>query len=251
MNRITRTGTACLAAALGLGLGSGTLPLTASAQESAASASASPAEALAAAYGFEHWSRIDRVDFTFHVELPGGETVDRVWSWAPNGRDGGAVTLNRGTPDELSFDASVEPEEGTDLFAAKRNFVNDTYWLTFPFQLLWSDPTVLEVGEASMPISGRPATKLMAAWPAEGGYTPADVYELYLGESGRIAEWAFRRGGGAEARPATWENERTAAGVTFATEHHGPEGAGFTLSFPSLEVWADGAEAPEVLRGGE
>ncbi len=211
-------------------------------------AAETPAEEVASAYGIEHWDRIDRVDFTFAVELPGGKEVARRWSWEPE-RDGGTVTLEPGTDSALRFHTSDPAEDGTDLFAAKRNFVNDSYWLAFPFQLVWSDPAVLDAGPASMPISGeRAARKLTAAWPAEGGYTPADSYDLYLGDDGRIDEWVFRKGSGTDGRPATWENEQTVAGVTFATEHAGPAGASFRLFFPELEVWADGAAEPTVLR---
>ena len=208
----------------------------------------SPAESIASAYGVEHWDRIDRVDFTFHVELPGGKVVDRDWSWEPEG-SGGRVTLRPGTDEELSFHTSDAAEPGTDVFEAQKNFVNDSYWLAFPFQLVWSDPAVSEPVEAEAPISGDVTRKVTAAWPAAGGFTPGDAYDLFLSEDGRIVEWSFRRGGGEEGRPATWTHEQTAAGVTFATEHAGPEGSGFVLSFPRLRVWADGADEPTALRG--
>ena len=207
-----------------------------------------PAHQVASAYGIANWDRIDRVDFTFHVEMAGGKVVDRAWSWEPE-RDGGTVTLNPGSDAALRFHTSDGAEAGSDLEKAQWNFVNDSYWLAFPFQLVWSDPQVELHGKTPMPISAETAWKKTATWPAEGGYTPGDAYDLWHDEDGRIVEWVFRRASGAEGRPATWENARTAAGVTFATEHHGPEGSGFLLSFPQLRVWADGNQEPIVLRG--
>lgn len=212
-------------------------------------AETSAAQTLAAAYGIDSWSRIDRVDFTFHVQRPDGQTVERAWSWEPE-RDGGTVTFARGTAEEHRFEAVPFADRGEAHRQIKRNFINDSYWLVFPFQLVWSDPTLRDAGPAPLPLAGTPAHQfLIASWPAEGGFTPGDEYDLFLGPDGRIAEWVFRRGGGENGRPVAWGREVQAAGVTFATEFRGPQESGFVLSFPLLRVWADGAAEPITLRG--
>ena len=208
---------------------------------------------LAEAYGLAGWGRIDRIDFAFEVTPLNGPGVRRDWSWRPDGSGGGGhVVLNPGRPGEIRFHTDDPSGTGTPLSDAMRHFVNDTYWLVFPFQLVWSDPELTPRPVAPMPVSGdAPARVLTARWPAEGGFTPGDAYDLYLGEDGRIREWVFRQTDGSDdPRPATWEREVTAAGVTFATEHRGPGGPNgeFRLSHPQLRVWADGAEEPEVLR---
>ena len=58
------------------------LPVATSA--TAAQEPPSPERQVANAYGFEAWPRVQRLDFTFHVQLPGrDEPIARQWSWLP------------------------------------------------------------------------------------------------------------------------------------------------------------------------
>ena len=49
----------------------------------------------------------------------------------------------------------------------------------------------------------------MVRYPQTGGYTPGDVYELFIGNDNRIRQWIYRRGD--EQKPTritTWEDYR-------------------------------------------
>ncbi len=194
-----------------------------------------PGEALAERYGLSEWEKVEQIDFVFRVELPDDREIERPWSWRPIDR---TVTANAGGDDAVTFSLDEITDDVKDHHA---KFINDTYWLVFPFQLVWSTCEVTDEGDAAMPISGEPARKLTVTYPDEGGYTPGDVYELFLDpETGLIAEWNFRRGGGEQGRPATWEKTRDLNGLQISTLHHGPEGSGFTLSFPRVAVQFSG-----------
>ncbi|MEM1098806.1 MAG: hypothetical protein AAGH92_08450 [Planctomycetota bacterium] len=199
---------------------------------------ASPGAELAERYGLSAWDDVDRVDFTFRVELPDGRVIERPWSWAPKESK---VTAAFGTDDARTFSLDAIDETNRDDHA---RFINDSYWLLFPFQLVWSNCEVTEDGEAAMPISGETSSKLTVTYPDEGGYTPGDVYELFLDpDTGLIAEWSFRKGGGANGRPATWESHVGLNGLMISRVHNGPEGSGFRLRFPHVAVHAHGAVA--------
>ncbi|MEM1026598.1 MAG: hypothetical protein AAGJ38_00780 [Planctomycetota bacterium] len=192
---------------------------------------ASSAVELAERYGLEAWDAVERIDFTFKVELPDGRVIERPWSWSP---PEGLVTAGFGTDNERTFSLNAIDETNRGDHA---KFINDSYWLLFPFQLVWSTCEVSDDSDAVMPISGATGRKLTVTYPAEGGYTPGDVYELFLDpETGLIAEWNFRKGGGQAGRPARWLNRQNLLDVWHHDTFVGPEGSGFRLSFPHVRI---------------
>jgi hypothetical protein len=197
----------------------------------AADADLSPGEQLAERYGLSAWPDVRRIEFTFVAELPDGRRVERPWAWEPQV---GKVVAQAGTAEAHAFDLNdLQPQDRD----AHGRFINDTYWLLFPFQLVWSTCEVTDEGEAVSPIGQTPTRKLTVTYPDEGGYTPGDVYELFIDqETGLIAEWNFRRGGGDIGMPARWLQHETLDGITFSLDHRGPDDGGFRLMFPRVFV---------------
>jgi hypothetical protein len=76
---------------------------------------------------------------------------------------------------------------------------------------------------APRPIGEGEARKVVVDYGGAGGYTPGDVYELYVGPDYRILEWVFRAGGAEDGSPITWEGEARFDGVSFATDHYTPQ----------------------------
>lgn len=72
-------------------------------------------------------------------------------------------------------------------------------------------------------------------YPAEGGYTPGDAYDLYLGGEGLIVQWVFRKGGGPEGRAMTWENNVDLGPITVCTDHTNADKS-FRLWFTGLKL---------------
>jgi len=181
---------------------------------------------IADAYGVHSFHTVERVSFTFNGKS-GEQGTRRTWMWWPQeGRvryDGG--TWNDGNPIEYRT-ADLEGQPSEDVVAADQRFINDSYWLAFPFHVEWDiAATVTDEGMAPLPIGEGTARKVVVAYPETGGYTPGDIYELYVSEDYRVLQWVFRPGGSETERyPRTWENELRFGNVSFATEHAGPDG---------------------------
>ena len=207
---------------------------------------AATARELAARYGLASWPAVRTLEFTFRVTPEAGaEPVSRSWSWDVAGRavtrtaPGDAVTVDLTTADDARAGVARE---------VHAQFVNDSYWLVFPFQLVWSDPAVTDAGPAPFPpeLAGAAADdatkaflrgsarKLTAQWPATGGYTPADAYDLYLDDGGLVRGWTFRRGGGAAGRSMTWEGYERFGPLLIATAFRGA--GGFELGFDAVKL---------------
>lgn len=179
---------------------------------------------IANAYGFPHWEQVEEIAFTFNVQAPGRDATSRSWTWNPRTRQ---VTRTR-NGESITFTAG-RPRNQAETDADKQ-FINDSYWLLFPFQIVWSNPKLIDYGPQPLPIppdngSDAMATrKVTVQYPEEGGYTPGDAYDLYLDENHRITQWVFRRGGGDKGSPATWEGNRRLGPIIVSTEHWGPPG---------------------------
>jgi hypothetical protein len=58
------------------------------------------------------------------------------------------------------------------------------------------------------------------SYPPEGGYTPGDVYELFLDDSFRITQWIYRKGGSTvPTNVATWDDYRQVGPLLLALNH--------------------------------
>lgn len=134
----------------------------------------------------------------------------------------------------IIFASCQAPKE--ELPPADAGFINDKYWLLYPFQLAWDTGYTYEVEEhVNAPISGTSSTKLTIVYNNEDGYTPGDAYDLYLNDQYMIKEWTFRKGNGSEGRSFTWEMEKEFDGILMATEHRNAEGQLF-IWFSDIKV---------------
>lgn len=184
---------------------------------------------VAKAYGFDNFHKINAIAYTWNVQVDSSRVVSRDWKW--NIKDRTVFFSDADTSYTYSLDL---PQE--DLPSADKSFINDKYWLMYPFQLVWDEGYTYTIEDGvSAPISGKPSTRLIIVYNAEDGYTPGDAYDLYLDENFMILEWVFRRGNGPDGRAFTWENEKEYKGVKFATEHKNDEGMRF-IWFTNIEV---------------
>ena len=73
-------------------------------------------------------------------------------------------------------------------------FVNDNYWLIFPFHIYWdTSATVTDEGMQKLPLGKGSAQKIVVKYPSNVGYTPGDTWTLYLGTDGRVEEFRYDR----------------------------------------------------------
>jgi hypothetical protein len=176
---------------------------------------------VADAYGVHSFDQVERLSFSFNVAA-GERRVRRSWTWWPKEErvryEGGSGTFRDEPFEYLKADLAADSSEV--MVAVDQRFVNDTYWLTFPFHVEWDlSAEVTEQENVPLPVGGGTARRVTVDYPDVGGYTPGDTYELYVGPDYRVLQWVFRPGGSEDERyPSIWGQEQRFGDLTFATE---------------------------------
>ena len=187
-------------------------------------------EKIASAHGIENWNKVKEIRFTFNVDRDTTH-FERSWIWNTKTQEvtgislGDTVVYNRKTPDSLSQRADAA-------------FINDKYWLLAPVNISWDKESLTYTFEekALAPISNDSLSKLTVVYGNEGGYTPGDAYDFYLGEDFLVKEWVFRKGNSPEpSSTTTWEDYEDLNGLRISKMHRNKEG-NFSLYFTGVEV---------------
>ena len=186
-------------------------------------------EKIAMANGFEEFDSINKIEFTFNVKVNDTLRSERRWKWDVV-KDKISLTEKDSTMSYTKTDILAKEKEYID-----QRFVNDSYWLLFPYQLKWSDAEISEVSTAKAPISGEEMQMLTVSYPAEGGYTPGDSYDIYFNDEYMIQEWVYKASGGGREMATTWEDYEDFNGVKIAKTHKSPDGT-FELYFTDISV---------------
>jgi hypothetical protein len=203
--------------------------------------SESPRDQLAGAYGVDNFDQIEELRYTFNVKLP-DRVVSRTWSWEPK-KDRVTFMGTAGQGGTVAYERSILA--GTANEQVKKidpQFVNDNYWLLFPLRLYWDRSATVMVDEVPMnlPMGTGQAKRMTVKYPANEGYTPGDVYELFIDGDGRIAQWIYRKGGDPKpTRITTWEDYRKVGPLTLSLDHKGPDGV-FRVWFTDVAVRLSG-----------
>jgi len=187
-------------------------------------------EKVAKAHGFDEWNKVKEIRFTFNVDR---DTMhfERSWVWSTKSQEvqgisnGDTIAYNRNAVDSLAIKA-----DGA--------FINDKFWLLAPINILWDQNSLSYTFEetALAPISNDSLPKLTVVYGDDGGYTPGDAYDFYLGDDYTIKEWIFRRGNSLEpGSAATWEGYENINGLNLSKMHKNKEG-NFSLYFTDVEV---------------
>ena len=197
---------------------------------------------IAESYGLQHFSEVEKIQYTFNVKL-GEKLISRFWIWEPRldrvtfkGMDyQEAITYNR---DE------IESTESNKLKKIDTWFINDNYWLLFPYHVAWdTNAKVEDIGRQPLPMGAGKARCVVVTYPATGGYTPGDVYDLFLDDQYRLIQWVYRRGGSEKpTRIATWEDHRKVGPLAVSLNHQG-EDQNFRVWFTTVGVMMVGADS--------
>src|SRR5207245_7206689 len=121
------------------------------------------AEQIAKTYGLDSFGQIDAIRYTFNAQFP-GVNLSRSWVWQPKAdqvsyegkdKDGEAVKATYVRSQLNSQPANVQDD-------IDPGFVNDNYWLLFPFHAYWdSSATVTDHGMHKLPLGkDRKSTRL-------------------------------------------------------------------------------------------
>ena len=179
------------------------------------------ADQIAKTYGLEAFSQIAQIRYTFHIPAL---NLSRTWVWEPKtdqvsyeGKDkaGQPVKLTY-RRSELSSQAAMVKD---DIDPA---FINDQYWLLFPFHLAWdSNAKVEDTGMHPLSLGKGSARRVVVTYPPSG-YSPGDTWELFVGTDNRIREWVYHHAGNPPWTAAwSWEDHKRAGPLLISLEHPG------------------------------
>lgn len=207
-------------------------------------------EALAKTYGLDSYGQVDAIRYTFNLALPALKlNISRTWTWEPKT---GKVTYDSkdkdGKPVQVTYmrsQLSTAPANVKDDIEPA--FVNDNYWVIFPFHVYWDTSANVEVKDKQkLPIGAGTAKLVSVKYPAEvGGYTPGDTWDLYVGSDGRVAQFIYHRGG--PKKPSnvttTWAGYKKAGPLLFSTDHRGTaDGKPARIFFTDVAVKLAGSD---------
>lgn len=203
-------------------------------------------EEIAKTYGFDSFSQVEAIRYTFNAQFP-GVNISRSWEWEPKT---GKVTYQAkdkdGKPVKVTY---LRSQLGSQPANVKDDidpgFVNDQYWLFFPFHLVWDNGAdIKDMGMQKLPIGKGSANQVVVKYPS-GGYTPGDTWELFVAPDHRVEQFIYRRGG--PKKPslviATWAGYKKAGPLLFSTDHRGTaDGAPLHLFFSGVSVKLVGSD---------
>ncbi len=183
-------------------------------------------EKIAKTYGLDSFGQIDAIRYTFNLQFP-GVNISRTWVWEPKtGKVSYEGKDKDGKPVKATYvrsQLSSQPDNVKNQIDP--GFVNDNYWLIFPFHAYWdTSATVTDGGMHKLPMGKGSAEQVVVKYPSEaGGYTPGDTWELYVGPDNRVKEFIFRHGGSQKPSVviATWAGYKKAGPLLISTDHHG------------------------------
>jgi len=206
------------------------------------------AEQIAKTYGLDSFGQIEAIRYTFNAQFP-GVNVSRSWVWQPKtgqvsyegkDKDGKPVKVTY-VQSQLNGESAIVKDE------IDPAFVNDQYNLLFPLHVYWDGSAdVQDMGVQKLPL-GKGSAKLVAVkYHKEGGYTPGDTWELYVGSDNRIEEFVYHRGGPKKPSVviASWTGYKKAGPLLFSTDRRGTaDGKPLRVFFSNVSVKLVGSDS--------
>jgi hypothetical protein len=208
------------------------------------------AEQIAKTYGLDSFGQIEAIRYTFNLQLPALKLdLSRSWEWEPKtGRVSYEGKDKDGKPVKATYIRSQLSSQPANVKGEiEPAFVNDQYWLIFPFHVIWdTSADVEDTGMHNLPLGKSSARRVVVKYPSEaGGYTPGDTWELYVGADNRVEQMVFHHGGSAKPSvvTATWAGYKKAGPLLVSTDHRGTaDGKPMRLTFSNVSVKLVGSD---------
>jgi hypothetical protein len=205
------------------------------------------AEQMAKTYGLDSFGQVEGIRYTFNLDLPGLKRSE-TWQWDPKtdtvtyeGKD------KDGKPLKVTYRrAQLGSESDVVKNVVDPAFVNDQYWVVFPFHVVWDGATVTDEGMQKLPLGKGSAELVRVKYRSDRGYTPGDTWDLYVGPDKRVEQMFYHRGGSTKpsAVIVTWAGYKKAGPLLFSTDHRGTaDGKPLRLSFSDVSVKVAGSDA--------
>ena len=201
---------------------------------------------IAKTHGIDSFGQIEAIRYTFKAQFP-GVNVSRSWVWQPKtdqvsyeGKD------KDGKPVKVTYVRSqLNGEPANVQGEIDPAFVNDQYNLLFPLFVYSSNADVQDMGMQKLPLGEGSATRVVVKYPSEGGYSPGDTWELYVGSDDRIEEFIYHRGGPTKPSVviATWTGYQKAGPLLISTDRRGmADGQPLRVFFSDVSVKLVGSD---------
>jgi len=204
------------------------------------------AEQIAKTYGLDSFGQIDAIRYTFNAQFP-GVNLSRSWVWEPKTNQVSYEGKDKdGKPVKATYLRSqLDSQPANVKEDVDPAFVNDQYWLIFPFHVYWDGADVQDKGMQKLPLGKGSARQVVVKYGSEGGYTPGDTWELYVGPNNRVEEFIYHRGG--PKKPSvvitTWSGYKKAGPLLISTDHRGTaDGKPARIFFTNVSVKLTGSE---------
>jgi hypothetical protein len=203
------------------------------------------AEQIAKTYGVDSFGEVQALRYTLKIPEIG---LSRSWVWEPKTDTVSYEGRSKdGKPVKVTYRRS---ELGSQSDAVKKEidpaFVNDHYVLLFPLHLEWDDwATVTDEGMHETPISKTSARRVVVKYPSQGGYSPGDTWELYVGADKRLEEFIYRRAGAGfpSLYVGTWGGHKKAGPLLLSTDREGTgDGKPLRILLSDVAVKVTGSE---------
>ena len=179
-------------------------------------------DAIAKAYGLDSFNQVEQIRYTWTADA---FHLSRSWLWnTKTGQVSYESKDKEGKPVKLTYNRSqLDREPAMVKSEIDPAFINDQYWVLFPFHLVWDTSAKVEdTGEHKLPLGKGSARRIVVTYPSEGGYTPGDTWELFVGPDNRIKVWSWHRASAPKATGTwAWEDHKKAGPLLIALDHHG------------------------------
>ena len=199
-------------------------------------------EKLAKTYGLDSWDQVEAVRYTWNGEITGLFKASHAWTWEPKTNQ---VTFEGtdkdGKPVKVTYKRTeLDSQPDNVKNQVDPSFINDNYWFLLPFHVYWdTSATVTTKPMQKLPQGTGSADLVSVKYPNEGGYTPGDTWDLYIGKDGRIEQMVYHRGG--PKKPslviASWTGYKKAGSLLVSMDHRGTaDGAPLHIWFTNVAV---------------
>ena len=206
-------------------------------------------EKIAKTYGLDSYGQIEAIRYTWNGEIPGVFKFSHAWEWEPKtGKISYEGKDKDGKPVKVTYDSSQLGSQSDQVKnEVEPAFVNDNYWLLFPFHAYWDkSATITDQGMKKLPVGVGSGTLVSVKYPTEaGGYTPGDTWDLYVGKDNRVQAMVYHRGGNKPPLlvTATWTGYKKAGPLLISTEHRGTaDGKPLHISITNVAVKLTGSD---------
>jgi hypothetical protein len=194
---------------------------------------------VARLYGIDSFDKVEKIKYTFNVKY-NGKTLSRSWVWDVAKHI--VILWEPGSPPFSYSRDSMPDTSSAKLRKADADFITDQYWLLFPLHLAWDTYAKTTIRKKKqLPIGSGTATCITVAYPATGGYTPGDAFDLFTGKDDTIIESVYRRGNStAPTLACRWEDNRRVGPLLISFSRPGADST-FHVWFSDVAIQLKGS----------